>query len=187
MSSFPDTTADPGAPIEPPRWAGDGSLAIANPDLAWAAEQLGVAPRLPAYVPRDVLPAILGQADLPVDEGAGAMDDIVRRILVAPDMATALSAQTAEGLDAILRLPVYISEPRFYPSDYTGEGSRTFAVVQAVEQDTGIVHTVTIGAVQPLVAIWRAWVTGELPLLCRIVKGDKPTRSGFFPYTLTGV
>jgi hypothetical protein len=193
MSDAPTLRERLGAESQPEQPADIiGALQGASNDLEWGRALLGLEPRLPAYSPRDVLPAILGSSELPADEGAGRVDPVVTRILMADNLEDALRAQVTEPLEAVLQLPLYLSQPRWYPSEYWREGDEAggaacFCVVEAVEQESGLVHTLTIGSQQAQAAIWRAWAEGKLPLSCRFIKSAKATRSGFFPYNIEAV
>lgn len=167
-----------------------GRLIVDDPGLPdvinWARSQISVTPRLPAYTPKEVFPAILGSAELPADEGAGTIDEIVARLLDAPTLEAALQQQQTESLEGILGVTLMVDRPRWYPTDYAEQTSRCFVVVEAIEWESGVVHTVTIGSTQPMVAIWRAWAEGKLPLKCIFHRSEKKTRAGFYPYNLVG-
>lgn len=191
VSDFPNLTErEQAEPEAAPVFTGDGTIGVDNlpavlpRGMEWLREYTeGLSPRLPAYDPQTVFKAIMGIAPLPDDPDASTFDGIAMRILTAPSMADVLSEPTAQGTEVILGLPVMLDKPRWYRSDYE-QNALCFCVVEAITIDDGIVHTVTIGAQQPMLVIMRAMATGELPLKCKVVRSGKATRAGFLPLNI---
>lgn len=160
---------------------------VARPDagaiIAAAMAQLPAETAAPEYDPGVLFRAIMGNEDLPKPEGAGSIDPIIARILSAPDVESAIRQTETTGMDALLGRALELENPRWFPSDFK-EGARCFVVCDAVELESGIVNTVTIGSVQPQVVIWRAWLEGKLPLKCRFAQSAKPSASGYFPFSI---
>lgn len=159
------------------------TTALVPSDLAWAREILPDTGEDSAYTFREVLNAITGKAPLPESDRAGSIDPILARVLSAATLDEGISAMKTTAMEDLNNVTLLVDNPRWFPSEFEG-GARAFCVVEAVEEMTGLVHSLVIGSQQPQVVIWRAFVEGLLPLQCRITRSAKPTRAGFFPYNI---
>ena len=69
------------------------------------------------------------------------------------------------------------------PAEFEG-GLPWFLVVDAVDEATGNMLTLTTGSVNIVAQLTRAWSLDLFPIRAKVVIAAKPTRSGFYPQRL---
>lgn len=141
-------------------------------------------PAGPEYRPVDVLNSIVAGHELPeVEDGSSALGPTLR-ILSAPTLEDAIASNETEDLLALQGRNLTIRGVRWFPSDYKESLSRCFAVLDVVTEDDGEAHTLVSGSLQVMTVAWRAWSEQRFPFHCRIVRAEKATRDGYYPYNV---
>ena len=104
--------------------------------------------------------------------------------IVAASKPTGLSAPwETTGTETILGRMIEVHSLKRMPSDYpTGLGF--FLVVTAADADTGEAITFTTGSASVAAQLVKAHATDWLPIKCKLVESEKPTKSGYKPQHL---
>ncbi len=132
---------------------------------------------------RQVAVALLeGRVSFDLDPEAIAAD-IARRILEAPDTNAALQLGVAVHAREILGQPIVITGFRFQESGFDS-GPGAYAVLDAVNDDTGEGFAVTCGGVNVMAQLIRLAMDGDLPKRVKIIETDRQTKQGYYPMWL---
>jgi len=150
------------------------------------AKRDGLAPYDEAEAAK-IATAIAGgeDVDFEVLDPEAAAREIVARILQAPDAGAVLAQGQTVSAEAILGQPFELREVRFLKSGIDNpEGPDVYAILDAVDTDTGERQTVTCGSRNVMAQALRLKQLGELPAVVQIIRADKPTAAGFYPMWL---
>jgi hypothetical protein len=115
-----------------------------------------------------------------------AAREIIARILEAEDFDAILSSGSTTPAEDVLDVPFVLRDVRFQKSGVEGEGPPVYALIEAVDPETGETLTITCGSRNVMAQALRLKQTGNLPTPkpVRIFRVDRPSASGFYPMWL---
>lgn len=121
-----------------------------------------------------------------MDDPAQIQAEIIEQLLAAESDAELESVGNATGWRDLLGVPVEIHGFRWRPSAFEeGSGPSVFFVVSATRLDTGEQVVLTTGSANVLAQLCNMARRGTLVGAVRMAKAaEKPTKSGFTPYSL---
>lgn len=112
---------------------------------------------------------------------SGLIDDILN----AASLEKALKVFDSTPAEEVLDVPLTIENVTFLPSQFddnmTGVG--VFALIRAMDRNTGEMLTISCGAASVAATLLKAQVEGWLPADLKITQGSK-TANGFYPLNL---
>lgn len=172
----------PSAPSDKPAQSGelvapDDPRAKAELD-AMLAQIVGPEPSA-----QEILQAIVGGESLPESTAEQSQAGIVARILGAegPDKVLDMGEPTkAEELEQV---PLLVSGVSWQRSTFE-EGPGVYAVIDAVREDTQEQLKVTCGSVNVMTQLLKLQTMRAFPQKVKIVKSQRPTKSGYYPFWL---
>ena len=126
-------------------------------------------------------------AELPEMEPQDATEAaraIVARILDAPDVDAVFDQGKATSAVDVLDVPLLILNIRWQRSEYEGEGSTVYALIDAERADNGDELTITCGSRNVMAQLYRLAQLGALGTPVKIVRSEKATARGFKPMWL---
>jgi hypothetical protein len=109
--------------------------------------------------------------------------EIAERLALANTADELFNPNGALGWRDHLGRPVFIRRVRYAPGQFE-QGPGFFAIVDAVDADTGEFLTLTTGAFNVLVQLARAGQLGLLDKAVKLVESDTPTADGYRPQRL---
>ena len=137
-----------------------------------------VSPRMLAT--REYVNATVTTAGLWADT-SGLIDDILN----AASLEKALKVFDSTPAEKVLDKPLTVEAVSFLPSQFDddGTGVGVFALIRAIDRETGEVLTVSCGAASIVATLLKAQVEEWLPADLKITQGSK-TANGFYPLNL---
>lgn len=121
-------------------------------------------------------------ATLPQDDGNGA-ESIVDQILNAESFEELDSPWSTTDTDGLIGRVITIRDVKARRSDFA-EGLGFYVIASGNDYQSGDPITFTTGSVSVVAQLVRAYVIGALPLVCSLVKADRPTKDGYYPQHL---
>lgn len=140
------------------------------------AEVLGSEADLPQVSTRDVVEWIRSKKPLPKFDPEDVARAIAWQIITAPSLEDALASGEMMQAQENLYTTLTISGVKWQPSDFDGQGSPVYAVLDIVDQVTGERRMMTCGGMNVVAAMVKADLAGEFPVRCRFTSVD--TRAG---------
>lgn len=177
-------TPAPSAPLEQPQPTGTGELvAPSDPRAkgeidAMVAEIVGKEPSA-----QEIIQAIVGGESLPESTAEQSQAGIVARILAADSPEAALDMGEPVKAEELEQVVLEVSGVRWMRSTFE-EGPGVYAVIDAVREDTTEAIKATCGSVNVMTQLLKLQTMQAFPQRVKIVKSQKPTKSGYYPYWL---
>jgi hypothetical protein len=169
---------------EPPKPTGTGELVAPSDPRAGAeieamvAEIIGKEPSA-----QEVLQAIVGGESLPESTAEQSQAGIVARILAADSPEAALDMGEPVKAEELEQVVLNVSGVRWMRSTFE-EGPGVYAVIDAVREDTEEAIKATCGSVNVMTQLLKLQTMAAFPQRVKIVKSQKPTQSGYYPFWL---
>lgn len=132
---------------------------------------------------QEILQAIVGGEDLPTSDAQQSQAGIVARILAAGSADAVLDMGEPTKAEDLEQVSLRITGVRWMKSTFD-EGPGVYAVADATRLDTDEKIKVTCGGVNVMTQLLRLQTMKALPQDVKIVKAQRPTKSGYYPYWL---
>lgn len=172
------------APSEPPKPSGTGELvAPSDPRAkgeidAMVAEIVGKEPSA-----QEIIQAIVGGESLPESTAEQSQAGIVARILAADSPEAALDMGEPVKAEELEQVVLNVTGVRWMRSTFE-EGPGVYAVIDAEREDTNEAIKATCGSVNVMTQLLKLQTMAAFPQRVKIVKSQKPTKSGYYPFWL---
>ena len=186
MSTKPTTAADSSeAPARP------GMLDVIGPDGLPTIDPAAAAGRAVEFVQRKgygvhttaIIAYIAERAVDTADLNVVILEQLSEKLLNAGSVDEILMPFEPSGSERYLNQPIQINGAGFLESDYT-EGFPYYASLQITVVATGEDAVITIGGEKVMYQVAAFDMKEAWPIVCRISKRTKPTKSGFYPLEL---
>lgn len=141
-------------------------------------EQRNTLAELPPHIVRQ-----FGEMAMMVPETEAGLTGILEAIFSAVDAHDLDKAWDGVPAEDLLNTWIVIESATRSASDYK-QSLGIFLVVKAVREPNGEPVTFTVGSMAVVAQIVKAYAQDALPLRCRLVQSDSPTKEGFYPMHL---
>lgn len=119
---------------------------------------------------------------LPATGGDGG-EAIIAAILNADSVTDLDAPWSGVAGKALLNTPIEVHEVSVAESDYA-DGLGVFLVVKGYKLADGTEFTFTTGSISVVAQLVKAYAAGWMPLRCRLVESDRPSKNGYHPQHL---
>jgi hypothetical protein len=103
--------------------------------------------------------------DLPrAGDNEGSVDDILTNLITAESIETASTSTTLRHAADLVGVAVEVRRIAWRESDIAGEGWGMYVLLEVAHVDTGLSETISTGAKQVIVTLWRCWCEGLFPV-----------------------
>ena len=119
----------------------------------------------------------------PVEDGSQAVERIVAQLLEATDLDGLNAPWRSENTGAMADRTVVITGAKILPSQYQ-EGLGAFLYVEAIDGKTGEDASWTTSSTSIMAQLANAASRDALPIRAKVVKADRPSSRGYYPFHL---
>lgn len=177
-------SSPPPDPTDAPKPAGSGEL-VPPSDPRAKAELDAMLAQIVGKEPsaQEILQAIVGGESLPESTAEQSQAGIVARILGADTPEATLDMGEPVKAEDLEQVTLNVSGVRWMRSTFD-EGPGVYAVIDAVREDTGEAIKATCGSVNVMTQLLKLQTMQAFPQRVKIVKSQRPTQSGYYPFWL---
>lgn len=120
---------------------------------------------------------------IPAQDPDEAVESILAQILGSENLDDLDAPWNTTKVEELTGHPLVVHSLKRMTSDFT-DGLGVYLVVQAAVKNTGEEVTFTTGSVSIVAQLVKAYVSGWMPLECKLVRAERPTADGYYPQHL---